>query len=221
MSAALIASLSLVAMLLLIWCGMHVAVVLATVSFIGVWLIKGNVEVAANLLAQGGQRCGRQPHLRRRAAVRADRLPGGRCRCRQGRLRSRQPVVPALARRARRGHGGGECGVRGDHRHLHRLGRGVHARGGAADAALWLPQRLCHRRGGGLVGAGHADSAQPADDPVRLPVEPVGGRHVHRRHRAGPAAGAGLRGRIVVLAYLRPGMVFVGGRPLPVAADDR
>ena len=53
MSPALIASLSLVAMLLLIWCGMHVAVVLATVSFVGVWLIKGNPEVAANLLAQG------------------------------------------------------------------------------------------------------------------------------------------------------------------------
>ena len=53
MSSALIASLSLLAMLLLIWCGMHVAVVLATVSFVGVWLIKGNPEVAANLLAQG------------------------------------------------------------------------------------------------------------------------------------------------------------------------
>jgi tripartite ATP-independent transporter DctM subunit len=53
MSSALIASLSLLAMLALIWCGMHVAVVLALVSFIGVWLIKGNVEVAANLLAQG------------------------------------------------------------------------------------------------------------------------------------------------------------------------
>ncbi len=53
MSSALIASLSLLAMLLLIWSGMHVAVVLATVSFVGVWLIKGNVAVAANLLAQG------------------------------------------------------------------------------------------------------------------------------------------------------------------------
>ncbi len=53
MSSALIASLSLLAMLVLIWCGMHVAVVLALVSFVGVWLIKGNVEVAANLLAQG------------------------------------------------------------------------------------------------------------------------------------------------------------------------
>jgi C4-dicarboxylate transporter DctM subunit len=53
MSSALVASMSLLAMLLLIWCGMHVAVVLATVSFVGVWLIKGNVAVAAKLLAQG------------------------------------------------------------------------------------------------------------------------------------------------------------------------
>lgn len=51
MSSALIASLSLVAMLGLIWVGMHVAVVLGLVSFVGVWLIKGDVSVAANLLA--------------------------------------------------------------------------------------------------------------------------------------------------------------------------
>jgi tripartite ATP-independent transporter DctM subunit len=51
MTPALIACLSLVAMLALIWAGMHVAVVLGLVSFVGVWLIKGDVSVAANLLA--------------------------------------------------------------------------------------------------------------------------------------------------------------------------
>jgi len=52
MSPALIACASLVLMLALIWAGMHVAVVLAVVSFIGVWLIKGDPGIAANLLAQ-------------------------------------------------------------------------------------------------------------------------------------------------------------------------
>ena len=42
MSPALIACASLVLMLALIWAGMHVAVVLAVVSFIGVWLIRGD-----------------------------------------------------------------------------------------------------------------------------------------------------------------------------------
>jgi len=51
MTPALIACLSLVAMLGLIWAGMHVAVVLGLVSFVGVWLIKSDVTVAANLLA--------------------------------------------------------------------------------------------------------------------------------------------------------------------------
>ena len=51
MSPAFIACLSLLAMLGLIWAGMHVAVVLGLVSFLGVWLIKGDVSVAANLLA--------------------------------------------------------------------------------------------------------------------------------------------------------------------------
>ncbi len=52
MSPTLIACASLVLMLALIWAGMHVAVVLAVVSFIGVWLIKGDPGIAANLLAQ-------------------------------------------------------------------------------------------------------------------------------------------------------------------------
>ena len=55
MSAIAVASLSLLAMLGLIWAGMHVAVVLGLVSFVGVWLIRGDVGVAANLLAQASQ----------------------------------------------------------------------------------------------------------------------------------------------------------------------
>lgn len=50
-----VAGLSLLAMLGLIWAGMHVAVVLAVVSFAGVWLIRGDMDVAANLLAQASQ----------------------------------------------------------------------------------------------------------------------------------------------------------------------
>ncbi len=55
MSPIMVASLSLLAMLVLIWGGMHVAVVLAVVSFVGVWLIRGDPSVAANLLAQATQ----------------------------------------------------------------------------------------------------------------------------------------------------------------------
>jgi tripartite ATP-independent transporter DctM subunit len=43
---------SLALMLVLIYAGVHVAVVLGLLSFAGVWLIRGDVEVAANLLAQ-------------------------------------------------------------------------------------------------------------------------------------------------------------------------
>ncbi len=55
MTAITVASLSLLLMLLLIWAGMHVAVVLGAVSFIGVWLIRGDSMIAANLLAQASQ----------------------------------------------------------------------------------------------------------------------------------------------------------------------
>ncbi len=51
MSPTTVAILSLVLMLGLIWAGLHVAVVLGLVSFVGIWLIRGDVAVAANLLA--------------------------------------------------------------------------------------------------------------------------------------------------------------------------
>ncbi len=43
---------SLLLMLGLIYAGLHVAIALGVVSFVGVWLIRGDVAVAANLLAQ-------------------------------------------------------------------------------------------------------------------------------------------------------------------------
>ena len=48
MSATTVAVLSLVLMLLLIWGGLHVAVVLGLVSFVGVWIIRDDIGVAGN-----------------------------------------------------------------------------------------------------------------------------------------------------------------------------
>ena len=50
MEAFEIAILSVVTMLILIYLGMHIAVTLALVSFIGTWIIKGNITVATSLL---------------------------------------------------------------------------------------------------------------------------------------------------------------------------
>lgn len=50
MEAYEIALLSVVAMLVLIYLGMHIAVTLALISFVGAWVIKGNMIVAVNLL---------------------------------------------------------------------------------------------------------------------------------------------------------------------------
>ncbi len=52
MSSEAIAFGSLVLMLVLIYAGLHVAITLGLLSFIGVWLIRGDVDIAANLLAQ-------------------------------------------------------------------------------------------------------------------------------------------------------------------------
>ena len=52
MSSVAIALGSLLLMLVLIYAGLHVAITLGLLSFIGVWLIRGDAGVAANLLAQ-------------------------------------------------------------------------------------------------------------------------------------------------------------------------
>jgi C4-dicarboxylate transporter DctM subunit len=50
MSGFEIGIISIIAMLLLIYIGMHIPVVLALISFVGVWVIKGNVNIAISLL---------------------------------------------------------------------------------------------------------------------------------------------------------------------------
>jgi C4-dicarboxylate transporter, DctM subunit len=52
MSSVAVALASLVLMLVLIYAGMHVAITLGLLSFIGVWIIRGDVSISANLLAQ-------------------------------------------------------------------------------------------------------------------------------------------------------------------------
>lgn len=52
MSSVAIALASLALMLVLIYAGLHVAITLGLLSFIGVWLMRGDADVAANLLAQ-------------------------------------------------------------------------------------------------------------------------------------------------------------------------
>lgn len=50
MSGITIAFLSIAAMLVLIYSGLHVAIALMLLSFLGVWLLRGNFDVASNML---------------------------------------------------------------------------------------------------------------------------------------------------------------------------
>ena len=42
---------SVIAIIVLIYCGLYVAVALGLVSFVGVWLYRGSLDTAINLLA--------------------------------------------------------------------------------------------------------------------------------------------------------------------------
>jgi C4-dicarboxylate transporter, DctM subunit len=50
MSGVTIAFLSIAAMLVLIYSGLHVAIALILLSFLGVWLLRGNLDIASNLM---------------------------------------------------------------------------------------------------------------------------------------------------------------------------
>jgi C4-dicarboxylate transporter, DctM subunit len=213
MSATTVAVLSLVLMLLLIWGGLHVAVVLGLVSFVGVWIIRGDVGVAANLLAQASSDAiashifGVVPlfvltgFLVAKADIGKDAFE----------------VANQLFRRLRGGLGVATVASNAVFAAI----TGISIASAAVFTRVAVPQMMRFGyqpqvrggRGGRLVGAGHADPAQPADDPLRLPGQPVGGRPVHRRHRARPAAGAGLAVGIVDGGGARHGVTERG--PVP------
>ncbi|MEI6470074.1 MAG: TRAP transporter large permease subunit, partial [Betaproteobacteria bacterium] len=52
MTNDIIALISVVILILLVYGGMHVAFALGAVSFIGVWLIRNDITIASNMLAQ-------------------------------------------------------------------------------------------------------------------------------------------------------------------------
>ena len=51
MSNAMIGLLSIGAMLILIQLGMHISVALMAISFVGVWLIRGDFNIAGDMLS--------------------------------------------------------------------------------------------------------------------------------------------------------------------------
>lgn len=51
MSALLIGLISVLALLVLVYAGMHVAIALILISFVGVWVIRGDITIASNLIS--------------------------------------------------------------------------------------------------------------------------------------------------------------------------
>ena len=80
MSGFEIGIISIIAMLLLIYIGMHVPVVLALISFVGVWLIKGNVKIGHQPVVADIRQNRRGLPVRRHTAVCAHGTIGERGR---------------------------------------------------------------------------------------------------------------------------------------------
>ena len=173
MSPTLIACASLVLMLALIWAACMWPWCWLVVSFIGIVAHRGRCRYCREFTGTG------QPD-----AI-ATSLAWCRCSCLTGflvahadiagrRVRGGQPVccgacaaawgVATVASNAvfARHHGCIDC-----------LGRGVHPRGSARRCGAGLPPRFAVGVVRWIVGAGHADPAQPADDSLRLSVQPV------------------------------------------------
>ena len=158
---------SVLGMLILIQTGMHIAIALLLLSFIGVWLIRGDFFVAGNMLALAARGKHRELFLRRHSAVRADGPVRQRLRRRARHLRCGEPALPARSRAgsAWRRSPPMRCSPRSPA--PDRLGLGLHPDRRARNAATRLYAALLGRRGRRQLGARHADSAEPAADPLR------------------------------------------------------
>ncbi len=221
MSNALIASSSLVLMLLLIWGGLHVAVVLGMVSFIGVWLIRGDVSIAASLLATAAndainsQIFGVVPlfvltgFLVAKADIGKDAFE----------------VANQLFRRLRGGLGIATVAANAVFAAI----TGISIASAAVFTRVAVPQMLRFGyRGGFATGVVAGSSVLGMLIPPSLLMILYGflsNQSVGDMFTAGIVPGLLLATAfgvgIVALAYLRPSLVFAGGVPIEVSAQDR
>ena len=220
MSNAVIASSSLVLMLILIWGGLHVAVVLGLVSFIGVWLIRDDVSIAANLLAAAANDAinshifGVVPlfvltgFLVAKADVGKDAFE----------------VANQMFRRLRGGLGIATVAANAVFAAI----TGISIASAAVFTRVAVPQMLRFGyRGGFATGVVAGSSVLGMLIPPSLLMILYGflaNQSVGDMFTAGIVPGLLLATAfgvgIVLMAYLRPGMVFEGGAPVPVDTQD-
>lgn len=220
MSSALIASLSLVLMLVLIWGGMHVAVVLGLVSFIGVWLIKSDVSIAANLLAAAANDAisshifGVVPLFVLTGFLVANADVG----------KDAFEVANQLFRRLRGGLGIATVAANAVFAAI----TGISIASAAVFTRVAVPQMLRFGyRGGFATGVVAGSSVLGMLIPPSLLMILYGflsNQSVGDMFTAGIVPGLLLAlayaGGIVLMAYLRPGMVFAGGVPQDIEDQD-
>ena len=184
---------SVVLILVLIYAGIHVAVALGLVSFIGVWLYRDSFDVAVHLLAAA-------THDTIAHAVFAN-IPlfalMGIVASEIGLGADVYKVADQIFRRIRGGLGMATVAANALFASI--TGSSIasasvftpHRR--ARDAALRLHAAVFGRRGGRQLGARHADPALLDADPLRHRGRAVGRPHVHRRLHSGHPAGHRLR----------------------------
>ena len=220
MSPALIACLSLVAMLGLIWAGMHVAVVLGLVSFVGVWLIKSDVTVAANLLA-GSASDAVASHI---FGVVPLFVLTGFLVAMADIGKDAFEVANQIFRRVRGGLGVATVAANAVFAAI----TGISIASAAVFTRVAVPQMLRFGyRSGFATGVVAGSSVLGMLIPPSLLMILYGflsNQSVGDMFTAGIVPGLILAVAyalgIVLMAYLRPGMVFEGGRPMPLADAD-
>jgi hypothetical protein len=174
---AVIGLMSIAAIVLLIQTGMHVAVSLLAVSVVGLTLIRGDWVIAGNMLAQAATESianysfGTIPLF----------VMMGFFVSVSGIGRDTFDVAGQLFRPFRGGLGMATVSA-----------NAVFAAVNGTSIATGLYAAFFGGRGGGVLGARNAHSAQPSHDPVWHRGRNLDWRSLYRRHCAGTAAHAGL-----------------------------
>ena len=159
MEAFEIALLSVIAMLVFIYLGMHIAVTLALVSFVGTWIIKGNSVVAINLLWISSHQTVNNFVF---AVIPLFVLMGFLVSV-AGMGRDAYEIGQLMLRRVR----GGLRHIRCHHRRVGRFRLRVFQDRRTGDDAPRLYRPLCGWHRGRLVGAGDADPSKRITNHLR------------------------------------------------------
>ena len=186
---------SVIFIVVMIYAGLYIPVALGLVSFLGVWIIRDDIDIAINMLALAAadtvshQVFATVPLFAMMGLIVSQGRPGQRC------LQSRELYLLQGQGRPRDRNRRRQCGLRRHYRVFDRIRFGVRPGVRAGDAQIRLYDAFFCRRRCRLFGARHDHPAKRHADHLCDHGRSVGGSALPCRHYSRCPAGGRFRPR--------------------------